>query len=40
MSSPDVPLDQQGHTPRKCRTVQLAAVVALVAAVGIAWIGL
>jgi hypothetical protein len=28
MSSPEVPLDQPGHTSRKNRTVQLAAVVA------------
>ena len=40
MSSPEAPLDQPGHTPQKSRRVQLAAVVALVAAVGIAWIAL
>ena len=40
MSSPEAPLDQLGHTPRKNRRAQLAAVVALIAAVGIAWIAL
>jgi diacylglycerol kinase family enzyme len=40
MSSPEVPLDQPGHTPRKSRKAQLAAVVALLAAIGIAWIAL
>jgi len=40
MSSPGAPLDQPGHTPRKNRRVQLAAVAALVAASGIAWLTL
>src|SRR5215208_3332150 len=40
MSSPEVPLDQPGYTSRKNRRVQLAAVVALVAAIAIAWIAL
>jgi diacylglycerol kinase family enzyme len=40
MSSPESPRDQSGHMPRKDRGVQLAAVAALVAAVGIAWLAL
>ena len=35
MSPPEAPLDQLGHTARKDRRVQLAAVAALVAAIGI-----
>jgi diacylglycerol kinase family enzyme len=38
MSSPEAPPDQPQHTPR--RSVQLAAVAALVAAIGIVWITL
>jgi hypothetical protein len=40
MSPPEAPLDQLGHTARKDRRVQLAAVAALVAAIGIIWIAL
>jgi diacylglycerol kinase family enzyme len=40
MSSPSAPLDQPVHAPRKNRSVQLAALGALVAAAGIAWITL
>jgi diacylglycerol kinase family enzyme len=40
MSSPEPPPDQPGHTPRKDRRVQVAAVAALVAAVGIVWMAL
>ena len=38
MSSPVAPPDQPEHTPR--RSVQLAAVAALVAAIGIVWVAL
>jgi diacylglycerol kinase family enzyme len=40
MTSPEPSLDQSGHMPRKDRGVQLAAVAALVAAVGIVWLAL
>ena len=40
MSSPQPPPDQPGHSSRKDRRVQLAAVAALVAAGGIVWIAL